>query len=222
MKNINAKQEGSILILDDDSQFRTLLPMVVKDQYPSTKISLAKNKKEAIKLLENQPHDLLLLDIHLGPGDSSGGLDVVKYAKKKKYIFRAIALTSFDNFAFQSGKAGFDEFLRKPVENRKLVDVISKQFESLRLELDKRKIGTAFCIMPLDDKFFDIYLYGIKAASQAVGFECFRIDEKIFTKDILSQIHKAIDDSNIIIADLTGNNPNVFYEVGYAHAKKNR
>ena len=37
---------------------------------------------------------------------------------------------------------------------------------------------------------------------------------------MLEQIYTQIDKADIIIADMTGRNPNVFYEVGYSDAKK--
>lgn len=47
-----------------------------------------------------------------------------------------------------------------------------------------------------------------------------RVDEQIFQEGILDRIYRQIESADIIIADMSGQNPNVFYEVGYAHAKE--
>jgi hypothetical protein len=51
---------------------------------------------------------------------------------------------------------------------------------------------------------------------------CERVDEQIFQDSILERVYKQIAPSDIIIADMTGRNPNVFYETGYAHALNKR
>jgi nucleoside 2-deoxyribosyltransferase len=75
-----------------------------------------------------------------------------------------------------------------------------------------------FVLMPLDESFEDAYKLGIKAAATAAGTYCERIDEQIFEESILDRIYNQITKADLIIADMTGRNPNVFYEVGYAHA----
>ena len=80
-----------------------------------------------------------------------------------------------------------------------------------------------FIIMPFDKKFDDIY-DNIKLAMQkAVPGEqiyCYRLDEirsaGRITDDLISEIEKAL----LCIADVSGNNPNVMWEVGYAMALK--
>lgn len=72
--------------------------------------------------------------------------------------------------------------------------------------------------MPFDNRFDDIYKFGIKGAADDVGAYAERIDEQIFSEGILDRIFNQISKADVIVADMTGRNPNVFYEVGYAHA----
>ena len=51
-----------------------------------------------------------------------------------------------------------------------------------------------------------------------MGIHCTRVDELHFSKSILTQIYSGIKRADFLIADLTGNSSNVFYEIGYAHA----
>jgi nucleoside 2-deoxyribosyltransferase len=78
----------------------------------------------------------------------------------------------------------------------------------------------AFVLMPFDAAFTDTYRYGIKESATALGFRAERVDEQIFQEGMLSRIYRQIELADVVIADMTGKNPNVFYEVGYAHAKE--
>lgn len=75
-----------------------------------------------------------------------------------------------------------------------------------------------FVLMPFHDRFEDVYKVGIKPACRDAGAYCERVDEQIFDKDVLEQIYNQIAKADLIVADMTDQNPNVFYEVGYAHA----
>ncbi|MBN2487936.1 MAG: hypothetical protein JXA98_02800 [Methanosarcinaceae archaeon] len=75
-----------------------------------------------------------------------------------------------------------------------------------------------FVLMPFDAQFNDTYKFGIKGAAEDVGAYAERIDEQIFSEGILERIFNQISKADVIVADMTGRNPNVFYEVGYAHA----
>lgn len=76
----------------------------------------------------------------------------------------------------------------------------------------------AFVIMPFLKEFDDIYQLGIKPACEKAGAYAERVDEQIFHESILQRIYNQISKADVIIADMTGRNPNVFYEAGYAHA----
>lgn len=77
----------------------------------------------------------------------------------------------------------------------------------------------AFVLMPFEKAFDDIYKLGIKAVATELDVVAERVDEQTFSETILERIYRQIDAADFIIADMTGKNPNVFYEVGYAHAK---
>src|SRR5689334_21026226 len=76
----------------------------------------------------------------------------------------------------------------------------------------------AFVLMPFDTVFDEIYRAGIKPACEAVKVHCERVDEQVFTETITERIFTQIGKSDVVIADLTGRNANVFYETGLAHA----
>lgn len=75
-----------------------------------------------------------------------------------------------------------------------------------------------FVLMPFDKAFDDVYKLGIKGAAEQAGAYAERVDEQIFTEGILDRVFNQINKADVIVADMTGRNPNVFYEVGYAHA----
>ena len=75
----------------------------------------------------------------------------------------------------------------------------------------------AFVLMPFSEEFKDIYELGIKPACVEAGTTCERVDEQIFSENILERIYDQIMRADILVAEMTGRNANVFYETGYAH-----
>jgi hypothetical protein len=75
-----------------------------------------------------------------------------------------------------------------------------------------------FVLMPFSKDFDDIYQLGIRAACEEAGAYCERVDEQIYTENILERVYNQIAKADILVADMSGRNPNVFYETGYAHA----
>jgi hypothetical protein len=77
-----------------------------------------------------------------------------------------------------------------------------------------------FVAMPFGKELVDEYHYGIQGPVHASGFLCERIDQEIFTGDILEHIKKKIETATLVIAELSGANPNVYLEVGYAWGRE--
>lgn len=76
----------------------------------------------------------------------------------------------------------------------------------------------AFVAMPFLKEMDDIYYFGIQGPVRQEGFICERIDQTAYTGDVIEQMRHKIKSSAVVIADLTGANPNVYLEVGYAWA----
>lgn len=75
-----------------------------------------------------------------------------------------------------------------------------------------------FVLMPFKQEFDDVYEIGIKEACERAGAYCERVDKQIFSERILDRVYNQIAKADLIVADMSERNPNVFYEVGYAHA----
>ena len=75
-----------------------------------------------------------------------------------------------------------------------------------------------FVAMPFGDKFDLIYQYLIKLPLENKGHAVTRADDEPEYQNILETIIQGISNADLIIADLTGKNANVYYELGIAHA----
>ncbi len=77
--------------------------------------------------------------------------------------------------------------------------------------------GTCFVLMPFGDEFKIVY-QKIEEALKGL-MTCTRADDLVEGKPILERILRGIATAELIVADLTGRNPNVFYELGIAHTR---
>lgn len=75
---------------------------------------------------------------------------------------------------------------------------------------------TCFAIMPFAEEFADIDRI-IAAAAKEVGLAYVRGDSREKPGSVLPQIVHDIRYAAVVVADISGHNPNVFYELGIAH-----
>ena len=88
-------------------------------------------------------------------------------------------------------------------------------FENNNFESSKPR---AFIIMQFTNPYNSLYTEVIKPVSEKMGFDAIRADNIYKPGIILNDIIQEIVESDIIIAEITPENANVFYELGYAHA----
>ena len=78
----------------------------------------------------------------------------------------------------------------------------------------------AFVLMPFDEEFDDIYDYLIHDPLSEAGYDVKRADDILNQGNILADIIQSIINSDLIVADLSTTNPNVYYELGIAHSHR--
>jgi nucleoside 2-deoxyribosyltransferase len=93
--------------------------------------------------------------------------------------------------------------------------------EVITLESLKSK-RVLFAIMPFHEDFIDIWSGGVKRAAVGTGLTPIRIDMITTSSAITDDIVAAIKVAEIVVVDVTGNNPNVMFEFGFALAKTKR
>jgi len=91
---------------------------------------------------------------------------------------------------------------------------INPLFGPASYSLDERLI---FVLMPFNENLTTVYNTIIKPTVESHNLVCRRADDLKTNKAIMHDIWKAICESRFIIADLTGLNANVMYELGIAH-----
>jgi hypothetical protein len=78
---------------------------------------------------------------------------------------------------------------------------------------------TCFVMMPFVEPIGGYYKAIYEPAISKAGLKPVRADDEIFaTGKIIDQIWAGITAAKVLVAELTGRNPNVFYELGLAHA----
>jgi hypothetical protein len=105
-------------------------------------------------------------------------------------------------FGTWSGAATFDQISLKPYEQRK-----------------------CFVIMPYDRDRNLVHEDAIRPALDShpdFVFDCVRADEALTVGKIMEEIDEFIDNADLLIADITTPNPNVYYELGYGHARRKK
>lgn len=114
------------------------------------------------------------------------------------------------------------------LKNKKIekIDRGTYRIAGTEMNLTKARNGAlpkrCFVVSPIGGAGTDIrknadqlYQHIIKPVCEKCGFLAQRVDEFNTSDSITQEILDALNDYELVIADLTGHNPNVFFEIGY-------
>ncbi len=108
------------------------------------------------------------------------------------------------------------ERIAEPVESE--LEVEEQEQDELRKYREAEK--KAFVIMPFDPSFSDVWEGGIIRACHDTSFVPLRVDKISLSSWINEDIKENLKLATIVIADITDNNANVMFELGWALASK--
>lgn len=107
-------------------------------------------------------------------------------------------------------------------DSKNIMIEVPSEKKSIELQMNDIKIDDRLCfvLMPFDEKFNPLYENILKNVieNEEFGLNCKRADEIFGTRSIIEDMWEHIKKARILVAELSGRNPNVFYELGVAHA----
>lgn len=112
----------NILLIDDEKLELDQLEYLLKPHFPNYTFYRAGDASEALKIIEQQPIQLALVDIQLPGGN---GLDLAKKLKENNYtkIIMVTAYQSFD-YAQRALRIKVDNYITKPIVESELLEVL--------------------------------------------------------------------------------------------------
>lgn len=93
--------------------------------------------------------------------------------------------------------------------------IVTPAFTIEHVQQDNSQV---FVIMPFADRLQPVFSDHIKKVADDVGVTVTRADDFFKSGSIITDIFNALYSARVVIADCTGRNPNVIYELGIAHA----
>jgi DNA-binding NtrC family response regulator len=121
---------GSILVVDDELEIREGLQALLTSE--NFRVTLAETGQAGLQKLEEQPFDLMLLDVSL---PDRNGLDMLREIRLRDPNLAVILITAYGSIdmARQAFKGGAQDYITKPWSNDELIAQISVAIEGRRL-----------------------------------------------------------------------------------------
>lgn len=122
-----------ILIIDDEYTIVDGLSSFPWEEYGCEVVGTSQNGQEGLELLESLNPDLVFTDIRMPKMD---GLTFAAEAKKSNPHLRIVFLTGYDSFEYvqEAIRVGGSDYLLKPVNFRKLDELVRRLCEEIRKE----------------------------------------------------------------------------------------
>jgi two-component system LytT family response regulator len=112
------------LIIDDSSQARKLLRLMLNELTPSINlVGDAENVEEGLRLIEKVQPDAIFLDIEM-PGKT--GLQLAEILIERNYQGKVVFTTAYNAYAIRAFRLSAIDYLLKPIQEDQLIEAVEK------------------------------------------------------------------------------------------------
>ncbi len=132
--------KGRILVIDDESEIRESLDMLLSSEGYS--VELATNATEGERRLDSKSYDLVLLDLMM---PDKSGMDVLRDLRANDIETPVFMITAYGSVegAVRALKLGANDFFPKPWDNDKLLVEIDRMISGQRLSNENTQLKRA-------------------------------------------------------------------------------
>src|SRR5690348_8707341 len=131
---------GSILVIDDEAEIREGLELLLSSEGYS--VTSAETGESGLSRLEQEPYDLLLLDVSL---PDRNGLDLLRDIRQRDPHLPIVLITAYGSIdmARQAFKSGAQDYITKPWSNDELLAQVALAIEGRRLREENVQLKRA-------------------------------------------------------------------------------
>ncbi len=128
-----------ILIIDDNSEIRTILEEILSETGYKTR--LAANYNQALSEIDKKLPDVAIIDVKLDKSDNDG-IELLNHIKTKNNDIPVIIISGHANIemAVKSLKSGAFEFIQKPFDKNRLVNFVKRATENIKLKNENKSL----------------------------------------------------------------------------------
>jgi len=161
MDSLNNQTQKSLLCVDDEPIIRELCVNALSHY----NVLVAENGQQALKLLENDPVDIVLSDVMM---PNISGLDLLQKIKEHHPDQAVILMTGYSDkdIILEALKAGADDFINKPINILQLNTTVDKVFEKQKI---RQELASLKRIDKLKSDFLGLISHKLKTPATAIS-----------------------------------------------------
>lgn len=211
--------KAKILLVEDEPR----VVIFAEDQLKhfGYEVVVAYDGREGLEKAQKEKPDLIVLDVMMPEMDGFEVCERLKSDPKTKNIPILMLTAKGDKKDVAKGlNIGANGYLAKPYSMLEFEARVKALLRDAKPSYPaERQNPFVFVLMPFAQEYQAIYKAIVKKTVEADGLSCLRADDFYEARRIMEDIRRGIREATYLIADLSGRNPNVFYEVGIAHAE---